>query len=420
MTPSPRGLAALGTLLALLAPGALGHGWLAVPESRNSLRNTDNSLPAAIAYTRQSGNGFAPALGGTVGNPGVCGDPWQDLTDARYANYFGALAWGAAFAGTGKAAPVYQAGQRVTLTWQITAVHGGFISFKLCPRSSSLDQACFNANVLQRADGAGPQVWHTTTSAAGIYSAEFVLPAGVSCPNGCVLQWEYYTGNSCVPPCLNRDLAACAPYDKRGILPNCGAPGASAGERFHNCADIIIQGGTTPPPQCPPSCPVANACQTGGGCNTATGTCVPLVSKADGTACQSGVCRSGACVTSSPAPSPSPSPAPRCSVTASPGGACGASAGGACCPSGQCCSQFGWCGIQSGHCGTGCQSLFGACTTGTATTRAMRIQARGAALAAAAPNATEAAAVNAEPAVVGDPAAATPVVDPAAAAAAGP
>ncbi|KAF8057663.1 ENO1 [Scenedesmus sp. PABB004] len=73
-----------------------------------------------------------------------------------------------------------------------------------------------------------------------------------------------------------------------------------------------------------------------------------------------------------PAPSPAPAPAPTPTPGPTPpggcpngraegGGACGATNGGLCCPSGQCCSQYGYCGTQAAHCGTGCQASYGAC-----------------------------------------------------------
>lgn len=64
----------------------------------------------------------------------------------------------------------------------------------------------------------------------------------------------------------------------------------------------------------------------------------------------------------SPSPSPPPPPRGTCTTFAAAGGACGSSAGGACCSSGQCCSQYGYCGSSDAHCLTGCQALFGACT----------------------------------------------------------
>lgn len=60
-------------------------------------------------------------------------------------------------------------------------------------------------------------------------------------------------------------------------------------------------------------------------------------------------------VTSSPAPPPTGS----CATYAAAGGACGSAVGGACCPSGQCCSQYGESARQRNVC---CQGLLCCCS----------------------------------------------------------
>lgn len=95
-------------------------------------------------------------------------------------------------------------------------------------------------------------------------SAQYRLPAGVSCPNGCVLQWEFLTMNSCFERC---DRAVCGPYADR-VNPVCGFSNMAdcwsnvAGvdtvpEVFRNCADIAITGGGGAPlPSPSPPMPV--------------------------------------------------------------------------------------------------------------------------------------------------------------------
>ncbi|KAL9944436.1 hypothetical protein ACHAQF_008412 [Verticillium nonalfalfae] len=63
-------------------------------------------------------------------------------------------------------------------------------------------------------------------------------------------------------------------------------------------------------------------------------------------------------------PVPGGNPPPRGSVSTD--GTC-AGANGLICPQGNCCSRFGFCGATADHCGTGCQSAFGICNTGGAT-----------------------------------------------------
>jgi hypothetical protein len=47
-------------------------------------------------------------------------------------------------------AATYTQGAVVTLNAFLTANHGGKFSFRVCPRSSSLDEACFGSNYLTR------------------------------------------------------------------------------------------------------------------------------------------------------------------------------------------------------------------------------------------------------------------------------
>jgi hypothetical protein len=47
-------------------------------------------------------------------------------------------------------AATYQQGAAVELKVVITANHGGKFFFRVCPRSSNLDEACFGTNYLTR------------------------------------------------------------------------------------------------------------------------------------------------------------------------------------------------------------------------------------------------------------------------------
>ena len=130
------------------------------------------------------------------------------------------------------------------------------------------------------------------------FTAAYRLPTGVSCPDGCVLQWRYKTYNSCVDPCPKAECGFYADRvnpvsDDTGPMDYCSVAycGTVRCEVFHNCADITITSG-------------------------APKTCSP------GAQCGPGIC------------------------------ACG---------SGQCCSQYGWCGTTAGHCGAGCKRGYGRC-----------------------------------------------------------
>lgn len=47
-------------------------------------------------------------------------------------------------------AATYTQGGVISLSVILTANHGGKFSFRVCPRSSSLDEACFGSNFLTR------------------------------------------------------------------------------------------------------------------------------------------------------------------------------------------------------------------------------------------------------------------------------
>uniref|UniRef100_A0A383WKR5 Uncharacterized protein n=1 Tax=Tetradesmus obliquus TaxID=3088 RepID=A0A383WKR5_TETOB len=174
---------------------------------------------------------------------GVCGDPYQEVSPAtNIANFPGPVT-------------TYQSGQVIRANVRLQVNHGGRITFRLCDRRSNLDQGCFNARTLLRADTGRPH-WYILTGSFGTPGSAAIdlrLPSGFSCPNGCVLQMEYVTYNSCVEPCAREDCGFYA--DRRnqitgqaGPLDFCQAGGTH--EIFLNCADVVIGGGsgTTPPP----------------------------------------------------------------------------------------------------------------------------------------------------------------------------
>ncbi|WIA19533.1 hypothetical protein OEZ85_004142 [Tetradesmus obliquus] len=340
-----RGSAFTLLFAAFLVAGVQGHGWLSYPESRNSRANALPTTPAGIAYNRNAGNGRAeynlecgscqPAR---MNQPGVCGDPFQTVTNPSLGSYFANMA--------PMAATTFSAGQRVRFSWTITTNHGGFFGFKICPQRTGLTQACFDANVLQRADGLGTRTYILSRQYSGpfqrqgidpdfvYFTPEYIIPSNINCAGGCVLQSEYHSLNSCSTPCENTAQCIGNGLDYNGLrnpvlnqfnMPACSmGPDFGNGERFHNCADIIITGsnggGPTPPGPTPPSPPPPSGCRA---------------FAPSGGACSASVCCPNRDCGGAPPASPPPPQPPVCSRTAAPGGACGASAGGTCCPSGQ-------------------------------------------------------------------------------------
>ncbi|WIA39807.1 hypothetical protein OEZ86_005860 [Tetradesmus obliquus] len=149
-----RGSAFTLLFAAFLVAGVQGHGWLSYPESRNS---------RALAPTP-----YPPRLRGLR----VCGDPFQTVTSPSLGSYFANMA--------PMAATTFSAGQRVRFSWTITTIHGGFFRFKICPQRTGLTQACFVANVLQRADGLGTRTYILSRQYSGPFQRQ-----GSALPEGC-------------------------------------------------------------------------------------------------------------------------------------------------------------------------------------------------------------------------------------------
>ncbi|KAI8474593.1 MAG: hypothetical protein J3K34DRAFT_492907 [Monoraphidium minutum] len=258
----PRLLALLAALLAaaaLLLRGADAHGFLYEPGARNVVKSN--------FYDDQSGNG-----------PGVCGDSFQGLT-TNFVNE------------PSPSQATYAAGATITLRAKLTANHGGKFSFRLCPRTTGLDEACFGSNYLVRADNGQRDTWVT---GAMDYTTQYRLPAGISGP--AVLQWTYYAMQSCVEPGCDR--THCGVYaDGEG-----GGRRAATRSRAATLASALPAGSSLSSSDlCKRNnvvCPAANQCQNAVTCNPATGTCPALTNKADGTSCTAvagGTCQSGQC-----------------------------------------------------------------------------------------------------------------------------
>lgn len=342
---------AIGYLLACLG-GALAHGYLVTPASRNMV-----SL-GRYQYASSAGNGLGPSPFRTLGNPGVCGDPFQAAAGQASTNFVGA---------SPNIQATYIQGQTISITIDVNINHGGRFAFSVCSRNSNLDQTCFNQNPLQRCvvtthgqlvcvmslhgcqlsavsiaqksqtvSGVAASVHHgglrflacTRTPAAALLcghdfpfstcvdvasllcspgkqrrniehrrrrrsrlsdtinwhlqnwldwarfcradgnglfwylltgsfnsqsstnpqtiSVSYKLPSGLSCPNGCMLQWTYKTYNSCVDACPSN---VCGFYASRrnditgqaGPLDYCAPVTSTVAEVFQNCADIRVR-----------------------------------------------------------------------------------------------------------------------------------------------------------------------------------
>lgn len=216
---------ARGLLLGLVCLSASfahvrGHGYLLQPEARNWVAHKQGRF-----WNEASGNGLGQ---GNTQGPGVCGDPFQ-TTNSNFIN---------------EPSPVqatYKEGSVIELKVILTTNHGGKFSFRVCPRRRDLDAACFGSNYLTRVDNGQRDYWIFDIAAE--HTMRYKLPAGITCEAGCVLQWEYYSMQSCIEPGCDRKY--CGGYaDGDNVLYNsnpgfCGRTGAQA-EFFRNCADIRI------------------------------------------------------------------------------------------------------------------------------------------------------------------------------------
>ncbi len=89
----------------------------------------------------------------------------------------------------------YTAGQTIDVTIVLTTNHGGRMSMSLCPLDRfSITRECFAnpANELRRVSTDpkynGKVYWYLKSTDSTL-TQQFRLPAGVTCTNGCVLQW---------------------------------------------------------------------------------------------------------------------------------------------------------------------------------------------------------------------------------------
>ncbi len=106
-------------------------------------------------------------------------------------------------------AVVYSTNGLIRVSVKLTANHGGRHSFRVCPSTTPSD-VCFGNNFLTAegnpSGGANPvngkRYWYIPNPAGtGSFSSQWRLPAGVSCANGCILQWKWAAYQTCALPC---------------------------------------------------------------------------------------------------------------------------------------------------------------------------------------------------------------------------
>jgi len=141
-------------------------------------------------------------------NCGVCGDP-LDAEVKQHEPPSGKFA-------TGTIGKVYESGQEVEVTIDITANHKGFFEFRLCANDEPMavvNQTCFDEHMLPVLNGNESGLPIPTDSdlifdaskngfkyflppqIVKKYKPVVQLPEGVKC-NACIFQWRYRAGNA--------------------------------------------------------------------------------------------------------------------------------------------------------------------------------------------------------------------------------
>ncbi|KAG1676644.1 hypothetical protein FOA52_008774 [Chlamydomonas sp. UWO 241] len=223
--------------LALLQPHSVdAHAQLEVPVCRSY-----------ASYLL--GQTYCPHCGqGNGGTPGICGDPFQTSTDTSYFadRFFGIKA-------------TYTESQTIRTSVFISTNHGGRWQFAVCPKpAAQVTQDCFDdrANWLTRVEYPGVPYYYLPTGEYSYVDMQWRLPAGVTCPGGCMLQWRWAAMQSCYLDCEPVDIPGeCGTNLRNPSVPRC-ANGIDSTERYNNCVDIVINpaagGAPTPAPVATP------------------------------------------------------------------------------------------------------------------------------------------------------------------------
>ncbi|KNC81607.1 hypothetical protein SARC_06085 [Sphaeroforma arctica JP610] len=95
---------------------------------------------------------------------------------------------------TGSFRATYVQSQTIEVEWEITIAHNnGFVEMRICD-SQQVSNACLNENLLRHADNGQTRV--NNVNGRQRFSVEYRLPADLTCPNGCVMQWFWDTPNN--------------------------------------------------------------------------------------------------------------------------------------------------------------------------------------------------------------------------------
>lgn len=205
----------------------------------------DGRNPVGV-YMPGGGNGAGPGMHDLGGVPGVCGDPFQSMTDivTKLADEPCSVQ------------ATYAPGSEMTVTVELSNQHGGYFEFAICPMATGLTEECFKQNTLMTESGS-TEYWAQPTPMSGsisvenreVYDVKVQLPPGLTCEH-CTVMWTWWTSHTCTYDC---DPAVCGAYagfnnpmPTGGSGPACPSRFPSKGEipqMFRACGDIAILDG---------------------------------------------------------------------------------------------------------------------------------------------------------------------------------
>jgi hypothetical protein len=187
-----------------------------------------------VFQCKNCGNGVGTRSG--RGKPSQCGDPYQTVSPDSQV-----------WMRSPSVVATYVEGATIDIELCLTANHGGRHAFRVCQDTSP---ACDNSTDWLIGSVTGRRYWYIPYIGGGDdptswwtqrYSARFDLPEGVSCPNGCILQWIWWASQTCAMPCepelgAQEDMTQCGKNRWRRV---CDVSNPQW-EEFRNCADIVI------------------------------------------------------------------------------------------------------------------------------------------------------------------------------------
>ena len=166
-----------------------GHGRLRQPPSRTTMWRYGFNTPTNVNDHESNCGGFGRQWSQNQGLCGVCGDAY-DLPQPRPGELGGQYGLGVVAANLSQA-------QVLQVEVELTAYHGGYFEFRLCPhntRTRPVAQRCLDRHLLTQESGE-VRFYPGPPSPGGRYSLTYSLPPHLTC-GLCVLQWRYVAGNS--------------------------------------------------------------------------------------------------------------------------------------------------------------------------------------------------------------------------------